>query len=59
MGIILKSKWKSRGYPGLDYLKGRRNSLGRVENIYEGVFSRLVLDIDGSLLLRIISEVVN
>lgn len=37
MGIILKSKWKSRGYPGLDYLKGRRNSLGRVENIYEGV----------------------
>lgn len=38
-------------------LKGRRNSLGRVENIYEGVL--LVLDIDGSLLLRIISEVVN
>lgn len=57
MGIILKSKWKSRGYRGLDYLKGRRNSLGRVENIYEGVL--LVLDIDGSLLLRIISEVVN
>lgn len=57
MGIILKRKWKSRGYPGLDYLKGRRNSIGRVENIYEGVL--LVLDIDGSLLLRIISEVVN
>lgn len=57
MGIILKSKWKSQGYPGLDYLKGRRNSLGQVENIYEGVL--LVLDIDGSLLLRIISEVVN
>lgn len=57
MGIILKSKWKSRGYPALDYLKGQRNSLGRVENIYEGVL--LVLDIDGSLLLRIISEVVN
>ena len=57
MGIILKRKWKIRGYPGLDYLKGRRNSLGRVENIYEGVL--LVLDIDGSLLLRIISEVVN